>query len=85
MFGVGSAAFLSQLDIYNITALAAFHTHLRAGFHPLPRRLLIPFYEKHNWIRVCSLCRRSCRIGCWACHIWLIPHTPLPLLQILKV
>lgn len=54
MFGVKTAAFLSQMDIYNIIRLLPFISICVLASTPLPRRLFYRIYEKHMWIKVAA-------------------------------
>lgn len=54
MFGVGTIASISQIDIYNITRFLPFIVICVLASIPQPKRLFYRFYEKYTWARVAT-------------------------------
>jgi hypothetical protein len=51
MFGVGTVASFTQIDIYNIVRLLPFIAVCVIASTPLPKRLFYRLYEKYTWVR----------------------------------
>ena len=51
MFGVGTTAGMSQMDIYNITRNFIFFVVMAIAATPLPRKLFYKFYQKSNIVK----------------------------------
>lgn len=55
MFGVGSAAFCSQGDLYDLTRNLLFFALLIAACTPYPKKLFYHLYESRRWMRVVTV------------------------------